>query len=185
MNRKTLVEIHMLLASFMFPVALMFLITGGLYTWGLKGSYNSEVHTISLEKPLAADQEYLVSLARRELERLGVSVPSGGASLKKGGTSWKLEWTGSARDIVLEPTVNELVAQLTVKETTWYRNLVQLHKAKGGQLFKFYAAGLAVALFIILFSGFVMAWQMPAYRKRALVFSAAGVVIFLLAIIAS
>jgi hypothetical protein len=104
----------------------MFLVTGGFYTWGIKGSYDSDVHTIAVEKPLTA--------------------------------------------------------KLTIKDTTWYRHLVQLHKAKGGQLFKIYAAVLAVSLFVILFSGFIMAWQVPKYRRRALVFSAAGVGMFLLMI---
>lgn len=185
LNRTSLVKVHMLLASFMFPVACMFLITGGFYTWGIKGSYNSEVHTILLDKSLVQDQVYLESLVQRELERLAISVPSGGASIKKGGTSFKLEWTGSGRDVVLEPTSDELTAKLTIKETTWYRNLVQLHKAKGGQLFKIYAAGLAVSLFVILLSGFLMAWQVPKYRKQALIFSSAGLVIFLLMIGAS
>jgi hypothetical protein len=63
--------------------------------------------------------------------------------------------------------------------------LVQLHKAKGGQLFKVYAAILAVSLFIILFSGFIMAWQVPKYRKLALIFSTAGISMFLLMIGAS
>ena len=31
LNRANLVKIHMLLAAFMFPVACMFLITGGFY----------------------------------------------------------------------------------------------------------------------------------------------------------
>ncbi len=163
----------------------MFLITGGFYTWEIKGSYNSEIHMISLQKPLVQDQNYLESLVQRELEKLAVPVPSGGASVKKGGTSYKLEWTGSGRDVILEPTSDKLSAKLTVKETTWYRNLVQLHKAKGGQLFKIYAAALAISLFIILFSGFLMAWQVPKYRKQALIFSAVGVVMFLLMIGAS
>ena len=185
LNRTSLVKIHMLLASFMLPVACMFLITGGFYTWGIKGSYDSEVHLVPLEQPLVQDQNYLESLVVRELERLSIPVPSGGASVKEGGTSYKLEWTGSGRDVILEPTSDELSAKLTVKETTWYRNLVQLHKAKGGQLFKIYAAGLAVSLFIILFSGFLMAWQVPQYRKQALIFATVGAVTFLLMIGAS
>jgi len=184
-KRANLIKIHMLLASFMFPVACMFLITGGLYTWGIKGSYSSEDHMISLAEPLVQDQAYLASLVERELARLAIAVPSGGAKIKQGGTSYKLEWTGSGRDVTLEPTSDPLSARLTVKETTWYRNLVQLHKAKGGQLFKVYAAGLAIALFIILFSGFLMAWQIPKYRQQALAYSLAGVIVFLVMIIAS
>lgn len=185
LNRVALVKVHMLLASFMFPVACMFLITGAFYTWGIKGSYHSEVHLISLEQPLAQDENDLESLVLQELKSLGIPVPSGGASIKKGGTSFKLEWTGSGRDVILEPTSDALSARLTVKETTWYRNLVQLHKAKGGELFKIYAAALAVALFVILFSGFLMAWQVPKYRKQALIFSAVGTLTFLLMIGAS
>ena len=85
-----------------------------------------------------------------------------------------------SRDVVLEPTADRLTAKLTVKDTTWYRHLVQLHKAKGGQLFKFYAATLAISLFVILLSGFVMAWQVPKYRRMAIVCSATGIGVFLL-----
>lgn len=172
----------MLLAAFIFPVACMFLVTGGLYTWEIKGSYESEVHIISLTRPLAPDQQQLKTLVQRELEKLSIATPSGSAKVKKGGTSFKLEWTGSDRDVVLEPTSDRLSAKLQIKETTWYRHLVQLHKAKGGQLFKIYAAILAISLFIILLSGFIMAWQVPKYRKLALIFSAAGICIFLLMI---
>ncbi len=184
-SRANLVKIHMLLAAFIFPVACMFLVTGGFYTWGIKGSYDSEVHMISLLKPLNQDQRQLQALVEQELLKLSIAVPSGGAKVKKGGTSFKFEWTGSDRDVVLEPTSGSLSAKLIIKETTWYRHLVQLHKAKGGQLFKIYAAILAVSLFIILFSGFIMAWQVPKYRKSALIFSAAGLCMFLLMISAS
>jgi hypothetical protein len=163
----------------------MFLVTGGFYTWGIKGSYDSEVHMISLSKPLNQDQQQLQTLVEQELMELSIPVPSGNAKVKKGGTSFKFEWTGSDRDVVLEPTSDSLAAKLLIKETTWYRHLVQLHKAKGGQLFKVYAAILAVSLFIILFSGFIMAWQVPKHRKLVLIFSAAGLCIFLLMIGAS
>ena len=55
MNRMTLIKIHLLLAAFMFPAALMFLVTGGLYTWGYKGSYVDESQTIVLTEPLVTD----------------------------------------------------------------------------------------------------------------------------------
>jgi hypothetical protein len=179
-NRTTLIKVHLLLASFIFPAALMFIITGAFYTWEIKGSYNSEVHMLSLQKPLIDEQRVLVGIVERELEQRSISRPSGRAKVKKSGTSYHLEWTGSKRDVVLEPTPDELLAKLTIKETTWYRNLVQLHKAKGGQLFKIYAAIMAISLFTILLSGFIMAWQIPKYRNMALTFSASGIVIFLI-----
>ena len=179
MNRQTLTKIHMLLAAFIFPVALMFLVTGGLYTWGVKGSYVSETHQLALDQPLTDDQTMLVELTEQTLQELSIAPPSGGAKVKKAGTSFQLEWTGRARDVVLAPTADPLVAKFTVKETTFYRNLVQLHKAKGGQLFKFYAAILAVSLFSILLSGFLMAMQIPTYRKMSMAAALAGIGFFI------
>ena len=179
-NRTSLIKVHLILTAFIFPVALMFIVTGAFYTWEIKGSYISDVHMLPLQKPLIDEQQVLVEIVGRELERLSLSRPSGRAKIKKSGTSFQLEWTGSEMDVVLEPTTDELVAKLTIKETTWYRAFVQLHKAKGGQLFKVYAAVMAVSLFIILLSGFVMAWQIPKYRRMALIFSGAGIAIFII-----
>lgn len=179
LNRATLIKIHMLLAAFIFPVALMFVITGGLYTWEFKGSYETVTHAISLAERMEKDQQKLLALARRELERLKVPLPSGKAGVKSAGTSYYLEWTGSNRDVILQPTSDPLTAELQVKDTSWYRHFVQLHKAKGGQAFKVYAAILAISLLTILTTGFLMAWQMPKYRKLAATFSAAGIITFM------
>jgi hypothetical protein len=177
-SRATLIKVHVILAAFVFPAALMFIVTGAFYTWGIKGSYDSQSHVIALEQPLQGDQQRMSTLVERELAQRSIAVPSGQSKIKKAGTSYQLEWTGSKRDVLLEPTADALQAKLTIKETTWYRNLVQLHKAKGGQAFKVFAAILAIALFLILLSGFIMAWQMPNYRKLAAVFTSAGVVAF-------
>jgi hypothetical protein len=71
------------------------------------------------------------------------------------------------------------VAKLTVKETSWYRNLVQLHKAKGGVVFKVYAAFFAFVLGMLLISGFMMAWQTPKLKQITLGAFAAGIISFL------
>jgi hypothetical protein len=185
MNRQTLTKIHMLLAAFILPVAVMFLVTGGLYTWGVKGSYESTAYDIALSAPLTDDSAKLQELTEAELARLSVAFPSGKAKVKHIGTAFLLEWTGSARDVVLETTADPLLATLTVKETNWYRVFVQLHKAKGGVLFKVYAAVLATSLFVILLSGFLMAWQVPKYRKLAAGCAVSGLGIFILVVAAS
>jgi hypothetical protein len=178
-NRANLVQVHLLLAAFVFPVAVMFFITGAFYTWGIKGDYVSTAEMIPLDAPLTDSESELVALIERELDQRSVSLPSGSPKVKKSGTSFQLEWTGSKRDVVLEPTADDQVARLTIKETSWYRNFVQLHKAKGGVLFKVYAAVLAVALLTILSSGFLIAWQIPKYRSLALRVFVAGLVVFI------
>lgn len=185
MTRIALTKIHMILAAFMFPVALMFLVTGGLYTWGISGSYDSADHAVPLQGPLAKDEAALTRLVRAELAKRNIDDPTGKPRVRSIAEGFQLEWTGSKHDVVLEPTADPLVAKLTIKETTWYRNLVQLHKAKGGVVFKVYAAALAVALFLLLATGFLVAWSVPRFRRLTSISAAAGVVTFIAAVAVS
>jgi len=178
MNRLQLMKIHALLAAFILPVAVMFAITGALYTWGIKGNYSNDVYKIDLTEPLSDDITILTKLAESELKTLDMTAPEGKPKLKTFGSHHRLEWTGSSKDLLLEPADNELSAKLTIKHTSWYRNLVQLHKAKGGTAFKVYAVIFAIALGMLLLSGFIMAWQTPKLKSATIASTLIGFVTF-------
>lgn len=185
LNRTTLMKAHAVLAAFILPVAIMFFVTGAFYTWGIKGSYETTAHEVHLQKHIEPDLAELVTLATRELRKQNIEVPTGQAKIKKIGGSFMLEWTGSNRDVTLEATETPLIAKLKIKNTSWYRQFVQLHKAKGGVAFKAYAALLATALLCILISGFMMAWQTPKLRKLTLLSASSGIVAFVVMVISS
>ncbi len=185
MNRIQIMTLHALLAAFILPVAIMFTLTGSLYSWGIKGSYEDTKHTIALSEPIKADLVQLTELAKAEMQKIGISKPEGKPSVKKGGNSFWLEWTGSSKDISLKPTKNSLEAQLTVKDTTAYRRFVQLHKAKGGQAFKVYAVIFSVAIVLLLISGFIMAWQTPKLKRLTILASLTGFVSFIVFVLLS
>jgi hypothetical protein len=180
MNRMNLMKFHVLLAAFILPVATMFMVTGALYTWDIKGSYKDDVYEIQLSKPVQSNVNELTTLAQLELEKLATGYPEGAPRLKVYGNHFLLEWTGSSKDVILEPTDNELIAKLTVKNTGWYRNLVQLHKAKGGVAFKIYAVVFAIAIIALLVSGFLIAWQIPKLKNLALIASLVGLCSFMI-----
>lgn len=182
MNKLTFMKVHVLLAAFILPVAAMFAVTGSFYTWGIKGSYSNDIHEIVLNEPLSPDTAALTKLADSELKNLNITAPEGKPKLKKYGSHYLLEWTGSSKDLILEPTENDLVAKLTIKYTSWYRNLVQLHKAKGGTAFKIYAVIFAVALGLLLISGFIMAWLTPNLRTATIAASLIGLISFIVLI---
>lgn len=184
-NRSTLMSAHAALASFILPVAIMFFVTGAFYTWGVKGGYETSVHEVSLQQDIKPDLAELVTLATNNLKKQNIGLPSGHAKIKKIGKSFMLEWTGSNRDIILEPTENPRIAKLEIKDTDWYRQFVQLHKAKGGEFFKVYAAILATALLLILLTGFIMAWQMPKMRKLAFISTSLGIFTFFVMVLSS
>lgn len=180
MTRSQLVNLHLILAALLLPAILMFAVTGGLYTWGVKGSYDTQDFKIPLEQPLKGDLASLVHFAQNELDKQNKSLPSGGAKLKSDQFSHKLEWTGSQLDINLTTAKNSKIAILEVKQPTFYRSLVQLHKAKGGTAFKIYAALLAACLILLLISGLIMAWNMPKYRLKTLLSLGLGLTIWAL-----
>ncbi len=185
LNRPTLMKAHALLAAFILPVAMMFFITGAFYTWGIKGEYETVVHQIKLDQPLQKKLSELVLLAETELTKRNIAVPTGQAKIKTIGESFKLEWTGSSRDVVIEAGSQPLVARLQIKNTSWYRQLVQLHKAKGGTPFKVYAAVLSTALLLLLFTGFIMAWKTPKLRQLTLTSTVFGIAVFIAMLTAS
>lgn len=176
--RKQLIILHTILAAFFFPMGIMYAITGGLYGLGLKGGYDTVTTTLELEQPLDGELSTMVRLAEDELDKQGVAPPTGSASVKKGGTSYYFEWTGAVRDVQLHPTQDPLVAEFKVKDTDVQRYFVQLHKAKAGEVFKWFAAVWMVGLVLLFITGGVMAFVAKPYRKLATISAGAGVVLF-------
>ncbi len=185
MNRPLLMKIHMLLAAFMLPVAIMFPVTGALYTWGIKGGYESTSYQLKLEQPLTKNKEKLTELATQALMLREIPLPSGKSKIKTVGNSFQLEWTGANLDVILESGPEQLLAELEVKQTSSYRRFVQLHKAKGGTEFKVYAAVFATALLTLLLTGLLMALQMPKFRLPVLVSMSLGIAVFIAMVMSS
>ena len=181
-DRVFLVKLHMGLAAFILPVALMFFITGALYTWGEKGDYETEVYQLLLKQPMQNNKVWLTDMVINELAQRDIEIPSGTAKIKQAGNSFYFEWTGAQLDVSLEPTRNPFVATLKIKKTGWHRLFVQLHKAKGGKVFKVYAAILAVCLVILFITGFIMAWQLKKYRPLLISSTVSGLVLFIVMI---
>ena len=179
MTHAKLIRWHMLTAAFLFPAILLFLATGALYTWGIKGDYASAEYDVALTAPLTKDKDALQAVATAELARRQIALPSGAASVKSMGDAFQLEWTGTRRDVLLDPTADAMVAKLTVKDTGWHRWLVQMHKAKGGTAFKIYAVVLALGLLFLVVSGLLMAWRVRAMKRPAILASAAGLAAFI------
>ncbi|MBX3021349.1 MAG: hypothetical protein KF799_06685 [Bdellovibrionales bacterium] len=179
---RTLTFFHVVFAGFFLPAAVVFSITGGLYTWGVKGSYESKSISKTLELPADPGLDQLTTLARSLInEDFQQQVPSGSAGLRKVGTSWAFDWSGSRADFSLEPTKEAGVYKASYKQTDPHRFFVQLHKAKGGWPFKVLAAGLALGFLILFATGVALAFINPRLT-RVMVYSLAfGVAIFTIA----
>lgn len=176
--RVTLTKLHTILAAFLLPMGLMYAITGGLYTWDVTGEQKKTEETLDLSEPLPVELSALVALAEGELKARNLDLPTGGARLRKGGTSQYFEWTGSSRDVQIHPTADPTRATLKIMEASPHRFFVQLHKAKGGVAFKVFAAVWAVGLVGLFVSGGAIAFMARPYRKLALASALLGLLGF-------
>lgn len=178
-NRPFLVKTHIVLAAFIFPVALMFFITGALYSWGIKAGYHVQKYNIELAQPMQRNKVWLTKIVSHELSQRDLKFPSGKASIKGLGKFYYFVWTGSQLDVELEQTNNPFLAQLNIKQTNLHRFFVQLHKAKGGIAFKVYAVILTTGLLTLFITGFLMAWQLKKQRLLLLLSSILGLSLFI------
>lgn len=183
--RKVVLTLHLIIGSYFLPIGIMFAITGGLYTFGVKGDYVTQTGKILIQEAATPDLNALNAMADKYLADNGLKKPTGEASIKKAGTSWQFEWTGSNNDLVIEPTNNPLELKLSLKQTTKHRYFVQLHKAKGGTPFKVLAGFFAVSLVMLFLSGFFMANQIPKFKKIWLISAALGLITFAVAALVS
>jgi hypothetical protein len=113
------------------------------------------------------------------LQQKDLSVPTGEAKIKTQGKSFTFDWGGSNVEVSLSPGNMPLSAQLEIKQASLHKHFVQLHKAKGGLIFKIYATTFSVALLLLLLSGFIMALQMAKLRKLTLLASAFSLILFI------
>jgi len=169
---------HALTASFFLPLGIMFFVTGALYTMDIVGGYHTETRELSLAAPLTPDLDALSVVAAGYLAEQGVAPPTGDARVRKAGTSFLFEWTGSNRDVLLSPTDNPLIAKVEIKDTSWYRRFVQLHKAKGGPAFKAFAVAGAAGLLFLFLSGTLMALRHPLLRRQSIIATLLGIALF-------
>jgi len=181
-SRNRWILLHLVLAGFATPALVLYLATGVLYTFGTKGEYRVEksaveAGSLDIAKP---DLGALEVFTREALHAADRPEPSGESRLRRVGTSWEFEWTGTSHDVVLAPTAGGGL-ELSVKETTVWRHLVQLHKAKGGAAFHYLTAAVVGALVGVLALGYAIGWRVPRYRRAVLIATAVGAAATLLA----
>lgn len=184
MSRVLLTKLHLVAAAFMFPAVLMFLITGGLYTWGNKGEWRESSQIVALSQPYGAlDDAGLRETALTALKDAGLPEPSGAVAIDGEGADQTLSWTGARSEASVAASDDPMAAEVSLKEATLHRWLVQLHKAKGSTVFKVYATTLAVVLALLVASGIVMGLQVKALRGLTITTSAIGLAAFIGAVL--
>lgn len=187
MKRSTLVHIHLFFGILLLPFIIMFSVTSALYAWGITGSVEEKQYTIFLSQPLKQDPTYLHEWLEDLLEIKGIDSPSGRGKLELNNhdNSYRYYWSGSSREVSVEPTLDPNVAKLVVKESGAYRYFIQLLQGKGADIFKVYITLVAFGLMFLTLSGLAMALKVPKYRNLAKRYLLLGGAMFVITVIMS
>lgn len=150
--KKYLRKIHYYMALFTIPVGFMVAITGVVYIAGLDQDVWAETNTYKLETTIPVGQE--VEFLKKWTKENNVKMPKQNVSKDKSGLN---RTVGSAGYTITIKESNGKTELLT-KDRSLLGNMIMLHKAKGGILFKIMMIffGIVLAGFYITGLGFAM-----------------------------
>lgn len=173
--RKLLVTLHLLFAGFLTPAFLMLAITGGNYLLGNKGS----VETTPLALKAGASLDFNSANIHDDVVKL----------LADSAIDHKFEYVKSrgAGKVHLRPTSRpyiELVQsdgglKATMNKPSLQAGFMELHKGHGPKLFKTYQKVVALGLIGVVLGGFLVGILAPAYRRKTLMATGLGFLIFI------
>jgi hypothetical protein len=164
MKRKTILHLHISLAGLCIPFLLVYLITGILYTFGIKGDFVTKKEALHFSQTIEPKADVIESEFTKILQERNEKIPTGEITIRKAGTSWQAIWNGSDCEHILEPLAEAEKYQLTLKHVGWHRYLVQLHKAKGGMVFKVFSGLMGLFLISLLALGVSLSMSSKAMR---------------------
>lgn len=178
-SRYRIMQAHMLLAGFLLPTAIIYFVSGGLYTLDIKGHIEKQQITLQLEHPFTLNLERLTALTKQALVARQLPLPGGEAVLRKRHGSYELRWDDLASVVTLVPGRDRGMALLTVRERSPLTQIMRIHRAEAGTAFKVLAVIMAVGLLIMFITGVQMAQGMPKLRRPILVSVVSGLATFL------
>lgn len=183
-SRFKIIQLHMLLASFLLPVGVLFFISGSLYTLGVKGDVSKKSFTVALEKPFEPNLELLSKVVVRALGERELVLPRGDPYLKKSNKVYKFRWDDLHYSVTMVANRGDRTVDLTYRERSILTQVMRIHRAEAGSKLKIVSIVSAIGLLIVFVTGLYMAYSVPKLRNPSLLATALGFLTLLAVIIA-
>lgn len=169
----------MVLAGFLLPIAILYFISGALYTLEIKGHIEKKAITLRLERPFTPDIERLTQITEKALLERKLPLPKAEPLLRKRRGAYELRWNDLAHVVTLTPGRDAFTATLTLKERSTLTQVMRIHRAEAGIVFKALAIIMAVGLIMLFATGIYMALVIHRLRRPLLIAIVGGIVTFL------
>jgi len=170
-NRKLMIQIHLVIASFFLPLMLMMPMTGTLYLWNFKGEVK-QTEVFRMTGPVPDEQKEQESFFRKQFQERGIDYDF--EYVRVGTDEFTLRPV--TRDhFVIKKAGDELV--FFKVEPSLLKRMIELHKGHGPVAMRWFEAAFGISLILITLSGLWLAFTVPAYRKQTLISFALGVAV--------
>lgn len=163
--RLTWVKIHTYFACFFLPITLLYVATGVLYLFDIKGSHSAEYeYSISLPEGWPKDEEMARKYVLPVIQQHSHGKLPPDFYLED---EW-IGWFGYKQEIFLDPTQDIENAKLQVNKHDLWHQLLLIHKGHAGIFFWIMAIMLGTSLVLSMLTGLVLAMSIPKLRTASL-----------------
>lgn len=177
LSRKTVLQIHLIIASLFLPLLLLMPLTGSLYLWGFSGT-QEKTEAFRFAGSIPTEPEAQERFFREQFKAQGLD--------------FDFEYIRSNKnDFVFRPTSrvhysaslenNEIIVSKI--EPSLLKRLSELHKGHGPVMMRWFESLFGIALILTTLSGLWLAISVPAYRKASLISFAVGTLIIAVCLI--
>jgi hypothetical protein len=177
--RMLVIKVHAILACFFMPIALLYFISGALYSFDIKGDVDKQVYTVGLDRPFTPDLAQLSESVKNALDQQKLLLPTGDPTITKKNGSYEYRWGDLKRQVVVKPTDNLLQVELLYRQRSPLTQLMRVHRAEAGSLIRAFSLSMVVSLILIMGTGVFLAVGMPKLRRTALLALGAGFMVIL------
>lgn len=170
-TRLLWMKLHAYLACFFLPITLVYIVTGTLYMFDIKGKVDNEFeYSVALTNRWPeAEKQALPLVNDFLLDKPHAALPED-YYFEHGNH----DWYGYKQEVILiKPDAGD-TAKLVVKEHDLLLQLLIIHKGFAGQFFKWFSILFAASLSFSIISGVVITLQLPQLKVPALYSILAG-----------
>jgi len=174
-SRNLITLLHLFAATLLAPFFIMVAITGGLYVADIKPEVSKTDIIFSDSISLDSESETLDQDVRKILSDNDINI--------------EFEYLKNRGDVITtRPTSRQHVNfkktdagwNATLNEPNFHYTMMELHKGHGPKLFKTYQIVAGITLFMIMMSGLIIGILTKTYRRKTIISSIIGTIIFTL-----
>ncbi|WP_285164495.1 PepSY domain-containing protein [Shewanella goraebulensis] len=169
-TRLLWMKLHGYIACFFLPITLIYIITGMLYFFDIKGEVSKDIEYFVPTTEGWPDNE-------QSAKKFVVNFLKGKSHLPlPEDYYWEgvHDWYGHRQEVILAKTDDPNTLEIHIKEHDFLMQLLIIHKGFAGSFFKVFSILFGISLAFSIISGVVITLQLPQLKVPSLISIAAG-----------